>query len=67
MGTKNKKRRATVAQIREAVANFLAEEGCSCCRGRDYDERKAKLAELLDVQAFTDGSGHDFGFYQTKV
>lgn len=62
----SKRKRATIANIREAVANFLAQEGCSCCRGSRYEERLAELAELLGVTPFADGSGHDFGFYQTK-
>ena len=54
-----------LSKIRTAVANYMASEGCSCCR--DIDAHKAHekiLAELLDVELYDDGSGYDFYKYQ---
>lgn len=52
-------------KIRRAVANYMQSEGCSCCRGKDHDKHAARLAKLLDVPEYEDGSGHDFGRYAT--
>lgn len=57
----------TLAQIREALANYIASEGCSCCQNiRRHDEAKAVLGRLLRVKKFSDGSGYDFWAYQRK-
>lgn len=48
--------------LRRAIAEYMASEGCSCCG--DYDkhkEDKARLAKMLDVPMYSDGSGYDFG------
>lgn len=53
--------------LRRAVADYMGSEGCSCCR--DYfahREHEAVLAKLLRVPKYADGSGFDFGRYQTK-
>ncbi len=47
--------------LREAVANYMWSEGCSCCRDIDAHKiHKKQLAELLDVPPYKDGSGYDF-------
>jgi len=47
-------------QIREAVANYMSSEGCSCCEHRDHEEHKRVLAKILNVPQYADKSGYDF-------
>lgn len=52
--------------IRNALADYMRAEGCSCCR--DYESHKeaaARLAELLDVPMYDDASGYDFWQFAT--
>jgi hypothetical protein len=49
-----------IHKIRRAVAEYIASEGCSCCRGKDHDKHAAQLAQLLGVPQYEDGSGFDF-------
>ena len=50
-----------IRQIREAFADYVASEGCSCCRNTDkHDDAASRLAGLLQVPKFDDGSGYDF-------
>lgn len=54
------------AALRRAVADYMASEGCSCCRNVEaHQEHKARLGKLLRVQKYADGSGYDFGRYET--
>ena len=54
-------------QLREAVANYMRSEGCSCCRDSDQHERnKEVLAKLLNVPKYEDGSGYDFSKYRSE-
>lgn len=53
------------AEMRHAVADYMASEGCGCCE--DYDghkEHKARLAKMLNIPKYGDGSGYDFGRYE---
>ncbi len=53
-------------RIREAVADYMRSEGCSCCR--DYEAHKEhtkRLALLLDVPPY-DESGFDFGKFESE-
>ena len=61
-------KRETMIQIRQAVANYMASEGCDCCRNRyEHDAAKAVLAKLLRVPKCKDGSGYDFGKFEREV
>ena len=51
------------AAMRTAVADYMSSEGCSCCEGLLHDEHKARLAKLLRVVPYADGSGYDFPRY----
>ena len=54
-------------EIRQAVADYMQSEGCSCCR--DYDAHKLhteRLGKLLKVSKYDDGSGRNFSKYRTK-
>jgi methionine aminopeptidase len=58
---------AKIKQIREAVADYMKSEGCSCCSDIDGHKRhKAILARLLRVPKYKDGSGYDFGRFGSK-
>lgn len=53
-------------EIRKAIANYMASEGCSCCEGVDHDEHKGILAKFLNVPRYSDDSGYDFGKFKEK-
>ncbi len=55
-----------IKEIREAVANYIKSEGCDCCRGSNHSLHKDILARILKVKKYSDGSGFDFGKYETK-
>jgi hypothetical protein len=56
-----------IKKMREAVANYMASEGCDCCRdGEAHKLHEAALAKLLKVPEYADGSGYDFGKFETK-
>ena len=52
---------AKLKAIRQAIANYMRSEGCSCCENEiPHNEAKRELAGLLDVPMYSDGSGYDF-------
>ena len=56
-----------LAQIREAVADYMNTEGCSCCRNNDgHSETKERLAKLLRVPKYSDGSGYNFNKFASE-
>jgi hypothetical protein len=56
-----------IEQIRQALADYMASEGCSCCENTEEHSAAAKrLGELLDIPTYTDGSGIDFYQFRTK-
>jgi hypothetical protein len=60
-------RRVKVKDVRTLIADYMSSEGCSCCRSVDrHAEVKKVLAELLDVPMYKDGSGYDFGRFESK-
>ena len=54
-------------KIRQAVADYISSEGCSCCRGDNHEEHKRILAKLLDVPMYSDKSGYNFSKFQSKA
>lgn len=53
--------------LRTAVADYMCSEGCSCCRNSyRHEENAARLAELLHVEPYEDGSGFNFFQYRSK-
>lgn len=53
--------------LRQALADYIASEGCSCCRHHQrHEEAQVRLAKLLNVKKYEDGSGYNFSQYQTK-
>ena len=52
--------------LRNAIADYMRSEGCSCCQNVDaHKEHKERLAKLLGVKKYSDGSGYDFSKYET--
>lgn len=55
------------SDLRQAVADYMYSEGCSCCENVDaHVEHKKRLAELLEVAPYSDNSGFDFTPYRSK-
>ena len=56
-----------IEELRKAVADYMQSEGCSCCESVDeHREHRKKLAELLNVPMYEDGSGYDFSKFKTE-
>ena len=56
-----------IAELRRAVADYIASEGCSCCQDREkHEEAAERLGKLLRVQRYPDGSGRNFYKYRSK-
>lgn len=54
--------------VRQAVAEYMYSEGCSCCRDIDaHSVNKKRLAELLNVPLYSDGSGYDFSLFRLSA
>lgn len=59
--------RSKIGEIRQAVADYMRSEGCSCCRDSEAHERhEERLGKLLRVPKYSDGSGRDFSRYESK-
>ena len=55
-----------ISDIRRALADYMRSEGCSCCRDFEkHEEAAARLAKLLRVPRYSDGSGFDFERFTT--
>ena len=56
-----------IEKIRQAVADYMQSEGCSCCQDSDaHAIAKKQLAQLLNVPKYKDGSGYDFGKFKGR-
>ena len=53
-------------EIRKAIADYMASEGCNCCEGVDHNKHKGILANLLNVPRYGDDSGYDFRKFMEK-
>lgn len=53
-------------EVRQAVADYIASEGCSCCEGHDHKDHKDALGKLLNVKKYSDGSGYDFAAHKKE-
>ena len=61
-----KKPPTILAQIRTALADYIASEGCSCCQDRDgHTEAMDRLGKLLKMKKYSDKSGYDYSRYKT--
>lgn len=52
-----------IETIREAIANYVRGEGCSCCESDDHKDHREILGKLLSIGKYKDGSGYDFHRY----
>ena len=68
LGSKPKRiQRSKLQELRNAVADYIRTEGCSCCRDTDaHDLAKERLGKLLRVPPYKDGSGRDFNKFATN-
>lgn len=56
-----------IKDIRTALADYIASEGCGCCRReKEHSEALQKLGKLLKVKKYKDGDGYDFSKYKTS-
>lgn len=56
-----------IEAIRKAVADYIWSEGCDCCTDvKAHREHEKRLAELLSIPTYSDGSGYDFGKFRAK-
>ncbi len=54
-------------ELREALAEYMWTEGCTCCRDSDGHEQNAeRLGKLLGVRKYADKSGYDFDRYRSS-
>jgi len=54
------------AELRQAIADYMWSEGCSCCRDSEAHEiHEERLAKLLRVKEYDDGSGYNFSLYRS--
>lgn len=58
---------SVISEIRQAVAEYIHSEGCSCCRGADHGQHEEKLAILLSVEKYDDGNGYNWGKYRLET
>lgn len=57
---------ALIGKLRRAVADYISSEGCGCCSNAEkHEKHKARLARILGVPQYQDGSGYDFGRFRT--
>ncbi|MBX4188235.1 MAG: hypothetical protein KW793_03835 [Candidatus Doudnabacteria bacterium] len=53
--------------LRQAVADYMESEGCSCCQNTiEHKQHTERLAKLLKVPKYADGSGYDFNKFKSK-
>lgn len=63
----NELKNLKLIRIRNAIADYMSTEGCSCCRDIDgHEKNKKRIAKLLKVPKYEDGSGYDFSMFRTK-
>jgi hypothetical protein len=54
-------------ELRNALADYIASEGCSCCQNTEaHDAAADRLGKLLRVKRYEDDSGYDFYSYRTQ-
>jgi hypothetical protein len=65
--TRQLEEKNTRTHIRQAFADYMASEGCSCCRREEeHSNALVRLAKLLRMRKYKDGSGIDYNLYTTK-
>jgi DNA-binding ferritin-like protein (Dps family) len=54
------------ANIRRAIADYMYSEGCACCEGKDHKDHAEKIAKLIDVPKYEDGSDYNFSQFRSN-
>lgn len=58
--------KVSIRTVRRILADYMQSEGCSCCRNDEpHEKAEAKLAKLLGVPKYSDGSGFNFNRFAT--
>ena len=56
-----------INKIRQAVADYMWSEGCSCCRDIEaHATHEKRLALLLRVPMYSDKSGYNFAQFRSE-
>lgn len=56
-----------ISQVRTAFADYVKTEGCGCCEdGEGHNAAMEKIAPLLEIEKYEDGSGYDTYKYGSK-
>lgn len=54
-------------KLRAAIADYMANEGCTCCEDtKGHEAALERVAKLLNVKKYPDGSGYNFTPYETR-
>lgn len=57
----------TIKEIRREVAYLIGASGCSCCRDdAAWYGAQERLAKMLRVPKYDDGSGYDFAKFRNE-
>lgn len=66
MNEDEKQFKKTISEIRQAFADYVYSEGCSCCRNTgEHTKAMDKLGKLLKMKKYSDGSGYDYSKYKS--
>ena len=59
-------RLVSVYEVRNAIADYMQTEGCSCCQDiNGHKKQTERLAKMLGVPKYGDGSGYNFYKYRS--
>jgi len=65
---KNKELADFKKQVRQAIADYMRSEGCSCCQDTEtHKAHEEQIAKLLNVSKYDDESGYNFSKYRSEV
>jgi hypothetical protein len=54
-------------ELRNAFGDYVASEGCSCCQDEGEHKRAlARIAKVLKIPKYKDGSGYDTFRFRSK-
>lgn len=54
-------------KMRTLIADYMSSEGCSCCQNiKAHQEHLERIAKILGVKKYPDGSGYNFSVHRSK-
>lgn len=53
-------------QLRNAIADYMVSEGCSCCRSNNHSINAERIAKLIDVPPYDGEDGYQFYAFKTE-